>query len=308
VDLPEPRDIPPANQIATEIGTRILKKIAQVLKNQLSPHSRARIREVLTALRFYPPKGSDELQLETCRDKLLQVGGKIDRQHIEVEGIRLNNCYKHFALVAAENLYHQYYKVSLTGRWIAVDIGANAGVSSLFLAQNENIHRIYAFEPLLPIFDMLKGNLQLNPLLAGKIELSSCGLGAKDESVTVQYCADEAMSVSSKGTYNRFFKSVDSVETITIKDSAVELSRIFSANPAERILLKIDCEGAEFEIIPHLASHNLLERVDAIMMEFHDRHPEELIEVLKANGFISFTEWARRDLNIGMIKAVRPCM
>jgi hypothetical protein len=53
-------------------------------------------------------------------------------------------------------------------------------------------------------------------------------------------------------------------------------------------LLKVDCEGAEYEIFRKLAPEHW-SRIERIAMEFHDLRPgdrhEELVEILKQHGF-----------------------
>ena len=61
-------------------------------------------------------------------------------------------------------------------------------------------------------------------------------------------------------------------------------------------LVKIDCEGAEFEII-HESSAETFKKINQISIEFHDfcfktftrKNVEECIEILKGTGFIPAT-------------------
>ena len=44
-----------------------------------------------------------------------------------------------------------------------------------------------------------------------------------------------------------------------------------ATNPASRIVLKMDIEGAEYDLLQHLSAHPVFERLDLILCEFHWR-------------------------------------
>ncbi len=70
----------------------------------------------------------------------------------------------------------------------------------------------------------------------------------------------------------------------------------------ENIFLKLDAEGAEFEILPLLDEKGLLKKVNVLIMEYHRESPLLLLDILSNNGFICFKE---EQQNSGIIKAVR---
>ena len=86
---------------------------------------------------------------------------------------------------------------------------------------------------------------------------------------------------------DRFADNCDSREKVIIKDAAKELKKILDKHN-EKIFFKIDCEGAEIEIIPSLSKANLLQRADIIIMEWHFEYPEEILKILEQNGFLTF--------------------
>jgi hypothetical protein len=49
--------------------------------------------------------------------------------------------------------------------------------------------------------------------------------------------------------------------------------------------LKIDCEGAEYEIIQKLSDTNLLADIDILLIEWHDKGAKMLEDILIANDF-----------------------
>ena len=61
------------------------------------------------------------------------------------------------------------YNLNITKESILIDIGMNRAAASLLFATNENIEKIYAYEPFKPTFEMAKKNLNLNPEFSKKI-------------------------------------------------------------------------------------------------------------------------------------------
>jgi len=56
---------------------------------------------------------------------------------------------------------------------------------------------------------------------------------------------------------------------------------IFSDNNIDRIdFLKMDCEGSEYEIIPHLIETDLIKKIDNISIELHGRDQKEYATTL----------------------------
>ena len=64
--------------------------------------------------------------------------------------------------------------------------------------------------------------------------------------------------------------------------------------------MKIDVEGSEFPIFDSIKSADLIEKIDAIVMEYH-RDPKELLGILRAKNFLCI---CTGNLHIGMIYAI----
>ncbi len=84
----------------------------------------------------------------------------------------------------------------------------------------------------------------------------------------------------------------DAVKTVTvqIRDIREAVQEIFSNHPSEELFLKLDCEGAEYEILEKLDESGLLPKIKVIIIEWHFKGYEPLEKLLTANGF------ARRSL------------
>jgi FkbM family methyltransferase len=69
---------------------------------------------------------------------------------------------------------------------------------------------------------------------------------------------------------------IASAEAGTVRVDAIALVDFIRDERIERIsLLKLDCEGAEYEILESLAEAGALDRVDRIALEYHEAVPPE---------------------------------
>ena len=60
-------------------------------------------------------------------------------------------------------------------------------------------------------------------------------------------------------------------------------------NPGASFAMKIDCEGAEYEIIPNLIKHDILGKIDVVVMETHYGGEDGMIDAFRKEGFIVYS-------------------
>jgi hypothetical protein len=98
------------------------------------------------------------------------------------------------------------------------------------------------------------------------------------------------------------------METVAVRDAAEALSPILEEHSARRIIVKCDCEGAEFEILERLQEKRLVDKIDVFLMEFHFKEPDGLIRILTENGFAVHATCGSLDPIVGYLYAVKmPC-
>jgi FkbM family methyltransferase len=131
-------------------------------------------------------------------------------------------------------------------KFVVIDIGLNIGLTSLYLANKEDVKIIYSFEPFAETFRQAEENLKLNPELAKKISIFNLGLSNKNESVSVHYNPEMPGSMSTVGDK---FPDAEQEVTVELKKASEVLLPIIEKH-TESIMLKMDCEGAEHRIIP----------------------------------------------------------
>lgn len=186
-------------------------------------------------------------------------------------------------------------------KYIMIDIGLNIGLTSLSLARKDNIVKIFGYEPFILTFKQAEENLKRNPELAKKIQIFNYGLGDKNEIIDINYNPDRPGAMSS---VKNVFKDSQEIEKIEIKKASSVLEKIILEKGNLSIFLKIDCEGAEKDILKDLDLTKLLEKVDLIIMEWHFKWPDELIQVLEKNNFIFFNKEILKN-ELGFIRAVK---
>ncbi len=227
------------------------------------------------------------------------IGIKISKDGVCIEGDAQGNTLTTFFAVFIQNEYSFSLR---SNNYTVIDIGMNIGATSLWFAQNPAVKKIYSFEPAESTYKQAVRNLEYNPALAQKIEAHCYGIGGKEGTVTVSY--NPAKPGQTSSVVDRFAENADlPKEILQIKEASSVLEPIINEND-NKIFLKIDCEGAEFEIMENLHAKRLLKKIDVIIMEWHYRPPERIIEILEQNKFMVFCTHEIRNY-VGMLRAVR---
>lgn len=241
------------------------------------------------------------------RNELLDAGFKIDGEIITTpQGVKIDisRTADHPLYMVKVVFIRSEYSLNIRRDSIVIDIGMNRAVASLLFATNDNIKRIYAYEPFRPTFEVAQKNLQLNPQFSGKIKAFNFGLGASDKTLELPYMEDSTGGMS---TTHDVCQNVNNATTekVTVKDAAKEIRSILQENKEEHIIVKCDCEGAEFEIFERLRDEDLINKLDVVIMEYHFEKPDPLINMLTQNAFAVQTKIGSRRSKTGYIYAVR---
>jgi FkbM family methyltransferase len=149
------------------------------------------------------------------------------------------------------------YGVPLESRTI-VDIGANMGCFTLFAASKIPTAKVFSYEPEPNNFSILDDNIQSNSL-GDRIAPFKMAVASTSGAREMTLGESPLNSLISDFTTGR--KS--SVTCTT-------LHSILEANRLDRIdLLKVNCEGAEYEIFGNLSEDDL-SRISKIRLEYHN--------------------------------------
>ena len=169
---------------------------------------------------------------------------------------------------------------------VVFDIGMNIGISSLFFGLQNNVKQIYSFEPVVTTYNQALYNLALNTAISDKIEAFNFGLGGSTRTEKVLYNSQAKGNCGIRRELSLVVDQKDASEIeIPIKNVSDILPDLFALHPNQKKILKIDCEGAEYEILQKLSDSNLLVDIDVLLIEWHDKGATLLEELLVANNF-----------------------
>lgn len=176
----------------------------------------------------------------------------------------------HDAATAWVVFCREEYAVPPDARCI-VDVGANWGAFTLFAAERAPGARIFSVEPHPQEHPRLVRHLSAGGL-AGRV--TAWQLAVAGEPGTRWMDADPAHPGPSRGIHP---SAVDAPSPASVPVQAVTLAdllqRVRTAAGVARIdLVKMDIEGAEHEVLPHLPAE-VLSTVDAWQMEYHPNAP-----------------------------------
>ena len=178
------------------------------------------------------------------------------------------------------------YNLLSNESFVIFDIGMNIGISSLFFSLQENVEKIYSFEPVVTTYKQAVYNLKLNPDYCNKIETFNYGLGGSNRVEKVLYNSQAKGNCGIRLDLSMVIDKDNAEEIeINIKNIAEVLPHLLAKHPEQKKVLKIDCEGAEYEIVERLSELNLLVDIDVLLIEWHDKGATILEELLIANNF-----------------------
>ncbi len=136
-----------------------------------------------------------------------------------------------------------------------IDIGANIGDSAIYFALKGAKH-VYAFEPYPYSYELAMRNIKLNGL-QDKITMLNEGCGGKKKKIKI-----DASYKNFGGTDIKNFKDGTNINITTLSQIVKRFDIIDEA------ILKIDCEGCEYEILLE-AQNSDLRKFKQIQIEYH---------------------------------------
>lgn len=141
---------------------------------------------------------------------------------------------------------------------IVVDIGAHIGLLSIYLAKRHPFLTIFAFEPFPKNFSNCQRNLALNQIT--NVYLSNEAITCDGRELTLANEPRNTASASAASMTQQSYGTASALHSITLDEA-------FRRHHIERCkLLKIDCEGLEYEI---LYNTNVLDKIEHLSGEFH---------------------------------------
>jgi len=152
-----------------------------------------------------------------------------------------------------------------------IDIGTNTGIFAI-VANKKFGCKVIGFEPVKSIYENALINVKINDTKG--IEIHNSAITNKEGDI-IYISLDEGNSGGSSK-----FKNVN--PTVCKTET---LDKYIKENESSLKMLKIDCEGGEYEIIPSIIEH--LNKFDYIAIEYHkyneEQNPVDLHNMIKEN-------------------------
>jgi FkbM family methyltransferase len=188
------------------------------------------------------------------------------------KGFHLNHDLTTIRELWIDKIYEQYVPHNVRNLNI-VDIGGYIGDSAIWFASNFNC-QVHVYEPHPDLYPILEKNVKLNTTISNAI--SPFNLGVSDSEKEIKIFEDYSGAHPGFGLKKVVRKREISFKTTTIKN-------IFSV--FESIdLVKMDCEGAEFESLLG-TEDEVLRKSTSYILEYHD-FPEPLVSKFSGAGFL----------------------
>ena len=237
-------------------------------------------------------------------------------------------------------LYHEIFEedaylaqgITLGPGAVVFDVGANIGLFDLYLARRDPSVRIYAFEPVPPIFEVLRLNLEIHDIPARAF---GHGLASAPGFATFEYFPNVSIlsgryvdAEAERETVRRFLRTEAEQRRVAVTEEEIErllderlerrsfrcplktLSQVVRETGVERIdLLKVDVEKAELDVLEGLSAQDW-SKVRQVVAEVHDLDGRlaRITALLESQGFEvgSEREAALRDVPLFTLAARRP--
>lgn len=182
-----------------------------------------------------------------------------------------------------------------------IDIGANIGSFAVMASRLAPRGRVLCLEPVGDNYRLLRDNLNRNA--CRNVTAVQAAVVAESRPTTVYLSPD---GTGSHSIFPAFAGAAARTEAV----AGIGLADLFAAHGVTKCdFLKIDCEGAEFEILLGLPGE-LFPRIRRLAIEYHTQSPatkraeaDALLDHLQAAGFVVETYTDILGTNRGMISA-----
>ena len=177
---------------------------------------------------------------------------------------------------------------------IIIDIGAHIGLFTLYASQYCKNGTIFCFEPVDENYDILVDNITQNNLK--NVKPFKSAVSKSESTITIYRNKDEAGH------------SMFSFTSQALKVDSISLKKIIDENSINQCnLIKMDCEGAEYEIIESLPLE-YFKKISKLIIEYHfaDSKPKLVNDLKTKLMTISFKiSTVSHSSDMGLLYAIK---
>lgn len=188
--------------------------------------------------------------------------------------------------VFGDEIYKPLFK-DINKNTTLIDLGAYIGDTEIYAQQFPQIVRIIALEPMPENYNLTKHNLNLNKLK--NVRFLQAAVARKKGKIDLYIHPNKGQS--------GFWKKSGKVKKIQVK--TMTLTDIIDLVKTPNMILKCDCEGAEFEMFMNTPL-NKLSKFQKMAFEYHnDRKLIQIIKRLQKVGFNTLAKKHPVEPNLG---------
>jgi FkbM family methyltransferase len=189
----------------------------------------------------------------------IQVDSEISLSIVDVES---SETMKHMIEQVFNQDEYNIRKMDFEDGDVVVDIGANVGSVSLYIAKKYPNVKVYSYEAHPINYQNLIENIKRNGI-TNIVAHNLAVLHTDDETVNI------TLSPNNTGSSSIFKSSKTDSKLLNFDVKTIALDTIISTNDIKKIkFLKLDCEGAEFDILENYKQTNNVEIVN-MSVEIH---------------------------------------
>ena len=213
--------------------------------------------------------------------------------------VMLNECYK--------------YSIPSNKEQVVFDVGMNIGDSAVYFANKPEVVAVYGFEPFKKTYEKALINIS-NQKKKYVIKAFNFGLSDANCEIEIPYSNEMTCGQSTilnntekaRGNYEKWDLLLEKeceYEKIINKKSSDIVEKIMNKYNNADFILKMDCEGEEYNIFRDMFSSGLIKRFSLIMMEWHYHSDKQLINILKESEFAYVSVQKSISPDLGLIYA-----
>jgi|SRR3989338_7987197 len=191
-----------------------------------------------------------------------------------------------------ERVYHMLFS-NLKENTAFIDIGSYIGDTVIYAQQYKNINKIIALEPMPENMKFTKQNILLNKVKSVTL---------LPYAISTQNSIKDFFIHQNKGQ-SGFIKHSPKIKKIKVK--TIALSSILKKIKSKNVIIKSDCEGAEYDLLMDL-NDKYYSKIGKIIFEYHDAIKlPQILNKLNSLGYKTSFKKHPIESNLGVAFAER---
>lgn len=217
--------------------------------------------------------GRDDVVMDTyykAQDKMrfYKDNGEI---YVKIQGQRFHLPFPSGIIELHETFVDECYGFFNVEDQTVLDVGGFIGDTPIYFAC-KGAKKVVSYEPSPPLYALATENIKLNGF-EKKIDLVNEAVGAENGFAELDRGRNLGGSTITRKLDGKSYK----VKLTALNEIVGHLSCVD--------LMKMDCEGAEWIILPKAIEDGTLEKINRIIMEIHGTNYMQMITLLKQAGY-----------------------